>query len=49
VLCQRWWIWSIAAGLCLALGAGCNSERDKGINRDKDRPKVPVVATTKPG
>jgi hypothetical protein len=46
MLAKRWWIGCLAASLLLALGTGCNSERDKGINRGKDRPEPPAVAAT---
>jgi hypothetical protein len=35
---KRWWVCLVAASLCLA--TGCGGERDKGINKDADRPKA---------
>jgi hypothetical protein len=30
----------LAAVLLTSLGAGCGGDKDKGINKDKDRPKM---------
>jgi hypothetical protein len=38
----------VAAVLLAALAAGCGSEKDRGVNRDRDRPRAPAATADKP-
>jgi hypothetical protein len=44
--CRTFLLAVVAWFLILPL-AGCNTERDRGINKDRDKPRAP--ATEKPG
>jgi hypothetical protein len=37
---KRWVTLLLAAVILAGLGSGCGGDRDKDINRDKDRPKA---------
>jgi hypothetical protein len=39
---RRWWICLAVACLCLAFAAGCGNEKDKGTNRNLDRPTTKI-------